>query len=705
MDKLPCSIFFKLHLAFLIMLFLSTGSNAEENDQGETTSNQNKRTYSFGDAIEIRDKKAERSVSEGRISGAALRRRPIQSTGEIAEAIPGVLVTQHSGGGKANQYYLRGFDLDHGTDIAASLDGVPINMPTHAHGQGYTDLNFIIPELIHDVHYKKGVYYAEEGDFSSAGAMNISYSKSLQKNLYSIEAGSLGYERIFIAESKKLGKGTILFGTEYSSYKGAWTIPDRYQKLNSVLSYSVGDEEQGMSITAMGYKGAWHATNQIPQRAVKKGRSWLDPNNDGLNPYDPVDPTDGGLTHRASATFEGHKRNSHSEAKIILYGVYYDLGLYSDYTFFMVDHDRGDQVEQVDQRTISGMKGHYKLKSNIFSFKMENTFGFQVRRDFIHNSLYHTESRSRLDTESNKRILETSLSPTYENRIQWISKIVSIIGMRSDTYYMNVTDAMSYASAGKTANIVSPKVSWIFGPWANTEFFVNYGFGFHSNDAKGILVKPSPVTPLVRTKGGEAGMRTTPVKQIVLNVAYWFLDVNSELVFNGDSGSTDPSGRSIRKGIELSLSYKLNSWLNFDEDLSYSSARYTNGGFLGRDGDYVPQAIHSAFSSGLSVADLDGFFGAIRVRYFGPRPLVQNNSVRSTPSTFWNIKIGKKLSENLNLSLDIFNIFNSHAPQVQYYYATRLKNEDPGPDDGGYNDTLTHPSAPRNFRVSISGTF
>ncbi|EQA46910.1 TonB-dependent receptor plug domain protein [Leptospira broomii serovar Hurstbridge str. 5399] len=688
-----------------MIVSLSSELNAKDNKREESTSNQEKRKYSIGDAIEIRDKKDERSVSEGRISGAALRRRPMQSTGEIAEAIPGVLVTQHSGGGKANQYYLRGFDLDHGTDMAASIDGVPINMPTHAHGQGYIDLNFIIPELIHDVHYKKGVYYAEEGDFSSAGAMNISYSKSLQKNLYSVEVGSLGYKRIFIAESKKIGKGNILFGAEYSTYNGAWTIPDRYKKLNSVLSYSLGDEELGMSITAMGYKGAWHATNQIPQRAIQKGRSLLYPYDDGLNLYDPVDRTDGGSTHRTCVTFEGHKKNAYSEAKIVLYGVYYDLGLYSDYTFYMVDPDRGDQAEQVDQRTISGMKNHYKIKSNLFSFKMENTFGFQLRRDSIHNSLYHTESRSRLDTESNKRIVETSLSPTYENRIHWVSKIVSIIGIRSDAYYLTVNDNVSYLSTQKTSNIVSPKASWIFGPWGNIEFFLNYGCGFHSNDAKGILNRISPVTPLVRTKGGEVGMRAAPVKQIVFNVAYWFLGVNSELVFNGDSGNTDPSGRSIRKGIELSLSYKLNSWLNFDEDISYSNARYTNGGFFGKDGDYVPQAIHSAFSSGLSVTDLDGFFGALRVRYFGPRPLVQNNSVRSTPSTFWNIRIGKKISENISLSFDIFNIFNSHAPQVQYYYATRLKNEGPGPVDGGYNDTLTHPTAPRNFRVSISGTF
>ncbi|TGK12007.1 TonB-dependent receptor [Leptospira fletcheri] len=690
---------FAVALAFFLPLQIAfSETEIEEKSKLPAKSDSSRQTNAKNEGITVRGKADSRSASEGRIDSQRLKARPIQNVGELAEAIPGVIVTQHSGGGKANQFFLRGFNLDHGTDFASSIDGVPINNPSHAHGQGYTDLNFIIPELVREIEYKKGVYHVEEGDFSSAGAMRMNYFKSLPKSLIKIEGGSLGFKRTVFAESKRIGSGNLLYAGEYSHYNGPWTIPDRYNKLNSFLGYSLGDASEGMSVQFSGYRGSWHATNQIPQRALKIGRSWLNADAGGLNRYDAEDPNDGGHSRRASFTAEAHKKTANSEMKALLYGTYYDLDLFSDFTFFLNDPVNGDQVEQKDRRSIGGGKASYSRTLFLGSFKSENTVGVQFRRDYIHTGLYHTQARSRLERITLDRVIESSASVYYENRISFTNKIKAFAGVRNDTFFFNVADDLTNRSTIRRAQTTNPKAGLNLGPWKGFDFYLNGGYGFHSNDAKGLLLPYTTVSPIARTGGSEVGMKTMILPGLQSSLVFWRLDLDSELVYSGDDGTTSPSRPSTRKGVEWSNLYSLSSWLTVDLDVSISKAKYRKYDPIG---NYVPQAIGKVFAAGISF-DRWEFFGSIRVRYFGPRALIESDWVRSAPSTLWNLQIGKHIGDSCSIQLDVFNLTNTPASQVQYYYPTLLKNEAPGPDSGGYNDILTHPVMPRNIRFSLS---
>ncbi|TGJ99486.1 TonB-dependent receptor [Leptospira semungkisensis] len=659
------------------------------------------------DAIVIRDRRSNligiaSSASEGVVGSDQIRTRPILRAGEVAELVPGVIVTQHSGGGKANQFFLRGFNLDHGTDLATSVEGMPVNNPSHAHGQGYTDLNFLIPELVEQMQYKKGVYYADQGDFASAGAFNISYFKSLSKGIANVEGGTLGYARALIAKSYKVGPGDLLYAVDSSHNDGPWVIPDNLRKANGVLSYSIGDKLKGISISAMGYKGSWHSTDQIPKRAIADGKDPYDPNSDGLSRFESVDKTDGGWSNRASVNLEAHHIDKDHEAKTQLYGIYYDLRLFSNMTYYLDDHERGDQHEQMDRRTVVGSKSSYKSINEIFGLKMENTVGLQIRRDYILDGLFHTESRARLETMKEDSIVQMSTGAYYENKIQWAKKFRTILGVRGDTYDFKVDDLQTFTSSRRIAAIYSPKGSFVFGPWLKTEFYISAGKGFHSNDARGVVLKQNPADPLVRTSGGEFGLRTEPVSGWQSTFSIWQLDMDSELLFTGDNATTEPSRPSTRKGIEWANYYSFRSWLMIDADFATSRSRFRD---TDPAGNYIPGSIRSTFASGITLRDLDGYFGSIRVRYFGPRSLIEDNSEHSAASTTVNLQIGKSFGEDWNLVFEVFNLLNARVSDIDYYYASRLKNEPVGPNDGGYNDIHTHPALPRSVRISVRSTF
>ncbi len=359
------------------------------------------------------------SANEGYIGHAELSRRPLSRVGEVVEAIPGVIVTQHSGGGKANQYYLRGFNLDHGTDLATSLDGMPINMVSHAHGQGYTDIAFLIPELIQDVQWRKGVYYADIGDFASAGAFDIRYFDTLPNGIASATIGSLGYVRGLVADSPRLGAGHLLYAFEAEHEDGPWKNPDDYQKFSGVLKYSLGDALNGFSLTLLGYHGDWNSTDQAAKRAFQRG----------LGRFDTLDDSDAGDSGRASLLADWHRGDQFSMTRVLLYGTYYDLNLFSNFTYFLDDPVRGDQFEQKDRRGILGAKLSQTWNHDLFNYaaapagkdasgksaaepaatNSSTSIGLQVRYDNIRNGLFHTERRERFATTRTDHIIETSV--------------------------------------------------------------------------------------------------------------------------------------------------------------------------------------------------------------------------------------------------------------------------------------------------------
>ncbi|TGM98180.1 TonB-dependent receptor [Leptospira yasudae] len=643
------------------------------------------------------------SASEGVIRSEQIRSRPISRTGEIAEFIPGMIVSQHSGSGKANQYYLRGFNLDHGTDFAASVNGIPVNNPSHGHGQGYSDISFIMPELIEEVRFKKGVYYADEGNFSSAGAMNVSYFRSLKKGITTIEGGTLGFGRALVAKSHSIGPGTLLYAFEGSHSDGPWTVKENYRKANGIVSYSVGDDKSGHRLLGMGYRGNWHTTHQIPKRALERGKSWLDPENDGIGRYDAVDPTDGGRTNRASLSWEAHHRDKTKDIRFLVFGLYYDLSLFSNTTYYMIDHDRGDQVEQTDRRTVSGIKTSYKIFSEWEGIKFENQVGIQIRRDFIRNALYHTEARAQIYNLKSNQIIETNLSVYYENRIQWTPKIRTVLGIRADQFQFHVDDKNPELSDRTRASVGSPKAGIVFGPWMHTEIYLNGGHGFHTNDARGLTDKAHPFIPIVMSRGGEFGIRSVVMDRWKTTVSAWQLDLDSELIFVGDAATTEPSRSSTRRGVEWSNSFEPIKNLVFDADVSVSKSRFRSS--EDEPGNFIPGSIESVYTGGITLKETNRWFGSVRARYFGPRSLIEDNSVRSPPTTLFNLQLGHKFDETWSAVFEMFNLQNAKVSDIDYYYASRLKHEAEGPDEGGTNDIHTRPSAPRSVRLAVRASF
>ena len=638
------------------------------------------------------------AASQGRVTAKLIENRPTLRTGEIMELIPGMIVSQHSGEGKANQYYLRGFNLDHGTDFATFVDGMPINSRSHAHGQGYTDLNFLIPELISRIDYKKGTYYADEGDFASAGAGHISLFNSLPQGLASLTLGSYGFQRGVIAKSTPLGAGTLLYGIDLGHNDGPWQVPDNNRKAAGVLRYSQGQPDNGFTVTAMGYDAKWTATDQIPQRAVEQRI---------IDRFGSLDPTDGGKTSRYSLSFDWVRRHEDSITRFNAYAVQSKLNLFSNFTFFLDDPLNGDQFSQSERRRTYGFDLSHTWSSKLGGFDTSNRIGLQTRYDRLDPvTLNHTAAQQVLSLTSSSKVKEASVAVHFENTTNWTEKFRTIAGIRADRFDFDAASNIAENSGKVSSSIVSPKLSAIFGPWAKSEFFLNYGEGFHSNDARGTtahltpkeLLPIEPVTPLVKARGAEIGLRTEIFPGVESSLALWRLKLGSELVFSGDAGDTSPSRASLRRGVEWNNHYVAKPWLLFDLDLALSRTRFTQ---FDPAGAYVPGSVERVASFGASVTDLGPWFGALQLRYFGPRPLIEDNRVRSPSTTIANLRVGYKVDKNWKLALDVLNVFNRAQSEIDYFYASRLKGE---PREG-IDDVHFHPTEPRIFRLSLTARF
>ncbi|AMK79295.1 TonB-denpendent receptor [Methylomonas methanica] len=638
------------------------------------------------------------SASQGHVGQEQLKYRPISRPGEILETVPGLIASQHSGEGKANQYYLRGFNLDHGTDFLTQIDGVPVNLTTHAHGQGWTDTNFLIPELIKTVNYQKGNYYAENGDFSSAGAANIQYFDAMPDTLVKFTGGMFDYYRGLATGSRKLGDGNLLYAGEIVNNGGPWTVSNDFQKYNGVLRYSEEHGETGWNVTAMAYKADWNATDQIAKRAVTSGL---------IGRFDAIDPTDGGASERYSLTAEWHRNTNTSATKVMAYGLYSTLNLFSNFTYFLNDPVNGDQFNQPDQRWQTGFKASHTIYHKLAGAESESTFGLQVRNDNIDNGLYLTKARQRLSTVRQDSVWVTSASPYAENKTRWNDWFRTTLGVRFDGFRFNVTNSNIAANQGERYDgLVSPKLGMVFGPWADTEFYLNGGLGYHSNDGRGVNTRIDPssgdsvksAVPLARTYGSEIGARTTWIKGLQSTLAIWWLDIDSELLFSGDAGTTEPSRPSRRYGLEFANYYSPTDWLTLDADFSYSKSR-----FRGNDpaGNYIPGSIETVIATGATVHDFYGFFGGPRLRYFGPRSLIEDNSVRSKPTIMLSAMLGYEFNKTWTLQAEMFNLLNRTDSAIDYYYTSRL----PGEDLAGVNDIHFHPVEPINFRMTLSAKF
>lgn len=638
------------------------------------------------------------AASERQISGDEVNARPVSRVGEVLEAVPGLIVTQHSGEGKANQYFLRGFNLDHGTDLAITVDGMPVNMPTHGHGQGYADINFLIPELIQSVDVRKGPYYADKGDFASAGAVDINYLDRLSKNTVELTAGSFFYQRAMAAGSTRVGDGTLLAAFEANKYNGPWDVPDDIRKLNGVLRYSQGTATDGFSLTAMAYSNGWNSTDQVAQRAIDQGL---------IGRYGSLDPTDGGTSSRFSLSGNWAQSSNYGQTRLNAYVIRSSLQLYNDFTYFLDDPVNGDQFSQIDKRTVYGFDASHAAAVRIAGIDTRTRIGVQTRYDDINVGLFKTAQREILSTVRNDQVQEGSVALWADSTARWTDWLRTTVGVREDYFAGHVLSDTPQNSGNAQAAMTSPKAGIVLGPWSKTEFYGNAGFGLHSNDIRGATITVDPndkvmpldrVPLLVRSKGAELGIRSKAIDGLTSSLAVFVLDFDSELLFVGDAGTTEPSRPSRRVGVEWTNQYKLLPWMSLDFDLAYTRARFTDYDLVG---NFIPGAPAWVASGGVTFGRDTGWFGSLRARYFGPRPLIEDDSVRSLSSLIVNARAGYKFDNGMRLQLDVLNLFNAQTNQIEYDYLSRL----PGEPIDGVADRHVHPAEPLAVRLTLAATF
>ncbi|WP_375454711.1 TonB-dependent receptor [uncultured Methylobacterium sp.] len=638
------------------------------------------------------------AASAGVVTGAELNSRPVTRPGEVLEAVPGLIVTQHSGEGKANQYFLRGFNLDHGTDIALTVDGMPVNMRTHAHGQGYADLNFLIPELVGAVDFHKGPYFVRDGDFASAGSVRIDYLDRTERSLALTTFGSFGHARALSIASAPLGAGTLLVAGEAQVYDGPWAVPDALRKVNGVARYGQGTATDGFAITGMAYAARWTATNQIPARAVSEGV---------IGRFGTLNPSDGGDTSRLSLSGRWSRTDAGGITRASAYVIGSRMNLFNDFTYALNDPVNGDQFHQVDQRILGGGEVARVFQGALFGSAMENEVGLQTRTDAIRVGLFNTTNRRFRSGVLDDRVLEASAAFYYENRVRWTDWLRTSVGLRADAYHADVASDTAANSGKAREGIVNPKLGLVLGPWFDTEVFANYGGGFHSNDARGVTATVDPASPLfnvgrspflVPSTGYEVGLRNRSIAGLETAVALFRLDFASENLFQGDTGTTEPSRPSRRFGVEWTNRYAVTPWLSLEGDLTVTNARFSD---TDPAGARIPEAPTTIAAAGLTFGEGPGWFGSLRLRYFGPRPLIEDNSVRSRPTALLNGRLGYTFDNGMSLSLDVLNLTNAKADQITYFYASRLPGE--GPD--GVADRHVHPVEPTAVRLTLAGRF
>ena len=637
------------------------------------------------------------SANMGSVSQKELEMRTIYRPGELLEATPGLIASQHSGEGKANQFYLRGFNLDHGTDLATYVDGMPVNQRSHAHGQGWTDLNFLMPELTARLDYRKGPYSAREGDFASAGSASVTYANRLVRDVATVSVGQNGYRRTALAASKEAADGVLTYAVEALRNDGPFTRGDDYRKLNGVLRYSRGYANNGWSVTAMAYHGSWNSTDQIPERAVAAGT---------IGRFDALDNTDGGAARRVSMSSVWRRTTSDAASQVNAYLIRNQLDLWSNFTYFMDDPEHGDQFAQPDRRVTSGINAiHTWHAHRSDSMTSDITVGAQAQNDNIFNELTHTQARRTLDVTRQDHIVETNGALWIENATRWNDMFRSTLGLRADNYRFKVKSDRPENTGTANDHLVSPSLNLAFGPWRQSELYLNYGQGFHSNDARGATSNVDPKTleavgetpGLVRSRGMEIGLRTEILPKNQTAISLYRLDFDSELTYIGDAGDTEAGPPSRRTGIEFSNYYKPYKWLSIDFDAAFARARSQD---VEAGQDRIPGAVEGVGQLAVTVSQLGNWEGALRLRYFGPRPLVEDNSVRSHASTTLNGRIGYRLRKDLRVELEGFNLADKRASAIDYYYASQLRGE-----AGPREDIHFHPIEARSFRVTLIKNF
>ena len=672
-------------------------------------------------------------ASQMTISGEDLNARPIAHSPEILEAAPGLAIVQHSGDGKANQYYLRGYNLDHGTDMAIFWDDIPINLPTNAHGQGYADLNFLIPETVSGLEVRKGPYFADVGDFENAGNLHISLRDRVDQNIVSATVGSFGYDRFLSLGSTQLGDGWLLYAGEFNTYDGAWVTAEDVRKFSGLLRYSQGTPTNGFSATAMAYANNWNSSDQVALRAITTGQIGL---------FGEIDPTDGGDTSRFMFSTRFAQSDDAGLWKANAYLVKETMNLFNNFTWETADPINGDQFHQLDNRVYGGGGASRTINGTLFNRPTETVFGLQSRYDDIDVGLSDTAHRLFLSNITFDHVNEGNVGIYAQNTTRWTDWFRTTAGWRGDYFWASVNSILQPVNSGnpKTA-IGSPKFTMTFGPFYKTELFVGAGMGYHSNDARGVTATQVPGDPaslqsptpfLVRSRGAEVGVRTKAIPNLDSSISLFYLHQDSELFFDGDTGTTVPGPPSLRTGIEITNTYNPAPWVHIDADLALSRARFVGfdsaqeqlfeslAGFpqaqIGNaPGNFVPEAPWMVASAGITFGGKTGWFSTLRWRYISSRPLTEDGVFQSPPLNTINGNVGYRFANGWRIQLDALNLLNSTSYNASYAYGALLTTDSlfakcfPTPKipvavcQNGFMDYSVHPLEPLAVRLTLAG--
>jgi TonB family protein len=608
--------------------------------------------------------------------------RPIASVQDILRVTPGLVMVQHSGGGKANQYFLRGFDADHGTDLALSIDGIPINMVSHAHGQGFADTNFIIPETVERVEITKGPYFANQGDFATAGAVNLISRDGFEHSSLAFGAGgspghgSPSYRGLLIA-SPKWESAKAMFAAEVGRQDGPFDNPegwDKYKLFNKVTfaltptsSFTVGESS---------YAGNWHGSGQIPARAVDEGL---------ISRFGSIDPNEGGNTarHQVFLTYK-LRPTEETEITALAFVGTYRFNLFSNFTLYLNDPDNGDEIEQVDRRGFYGGNVSYRVVRDLSGLRLDTTIGGNVRSDDIHEELWHSRQRSRIDQIRGNDVHETFVGAYVNEEVTPARWLRLDVGGRADLLSFAVdnqlvtTDPTNPRSGIDAAHQFSPKASLVASPLdtdeAQLEVYVNWGHGFHSNDVRGVFATPS-VTPLTRAVGEEVGARTRLWSRLDFAVAGWLLDLDNETTWNGDDGTTGVSDATRRYGIEFETRFEFTPWLAADGSLTFTKSQFAaadreNGGGLAL-------APKQTWSGGVSARhELGPGVARAGLRFYGigDRPASDDGVLIAPGFTQFDLHLGYR-HRWFDIAVDIENLFNGTFRSAQFDTVSRLPSE------------------------------
>ena len=665
------------------------------------------------------------TASMGIVTRKEVELRPILRVGQLYETLPGLVVTIHSGEGKANQYLLRGFNLDHGTDFASFVDGMPVNRPTNAHGQGYSDQSFLMPQIVSGIDYTKGPYYAAIGDFGAVGSAHV-HLLDVLPNQVSAMVGTFGDEEVYGGGTHDLGGGDRIWAAlDLAHIDGPWSPGGDFRKGQAAVRYSHGTESDGFSLTGMFYQSLGRLETDQPLRAYQQGL---------IGRYQTLDPSDMSKSERASLSARYAAAGSNWSFTGGVYGIQSTMTLWNNFTHFLTDPVNGDQEEQDESRKTLGGDAAYTLFLKPLGLDSSTVFGVQARYDDAFVDHKHTLRRQPLDyceiaqddgsfapapavnfncQADQAHVLD--LGPYVENTTHWTGWLRTVVGLREEYYWAHDHSDVTGFSGTRDQFLLQPKGSIILGPWLGTELYLSAGRGFHSDDIRGVLgtvaIQSLPgaagATPLLApATGEEVGLRSDIIPHLNVEAAVFREDFRSEQRYNADVGQDSAFAPSRREGIEIGAQYRPRPWLELNTDLTWAKARYQGSAQtfadFGLDGPYIANAPSFIGSFGVLVDNLGPWFGGLQWRRLGPYPISDGDPFPQDKGySEFNLDVGYKLSPHLKLQASVFNLLGSHADAAAYYYAARL----PGEPAGGVNDFQIHPLEPRSARFTVTASF